>query len=99
MAKCKIIEKSRFLREEAMDNVKGGITCDTNNPYSTGCTGIGIGYITCTAPSNAGGYQSSMCHGIGDLHTCGREMNFDISLCWGWKIFSSHCNAGRVYSI
>lgn len=80
-----------------MENIKGGITCTVSSPYSTNCSSGSMGYITCQAPSVAEGYMSSMCNGIGDLHTCGQQMNYDQSICFGWKIFSHTCSAGKVY--
>ncbi len=95
--KCKVIEESRFRKMENMEDVKGGITCTVMSPYSTSCKSWNIGYIICSAPSVSGGYSTSTCHGIGDLHTCGRDMNYNQSTCFGWGAFSVSCPATTTY--
>ncbi len=93
MKKFKIIEKSRFLKEEDMSDIQGGVSCSPNSPYSA-CSGIG--HISCQ-PAATLGYSSSTCNGLGDLHTCGTDMNYSISVCLGWALFTSTCGGGITY--
>lgn len=95
MKNFKILKKSRFLTKEAMTDCIGGKSCTAPVSYSA-CSQTGPGHITCT-PAAVQGYHSSACNGIADLHTCGSDMDYSHSLCWGLKIFTSSCGGGTTY--
>lgn len=100
MSKFKVIENSRFLNNNELGCVKGGIsilTCpNTQAHVSQGCTSTSS-HISCTPAASASGYSMNNCQLIGSLHTCGDDMNFSINGCFGWSAFTSTCPGGRVY--
>lgn len=99
MTKFKIVEKSRFLKDEAMDNIlgMGGIT--------EICTG-GMTFKSCTAsheicaPQEAGSYMSgtcpigqlkyTQCGGTGYVYEfCTNWLGDKQSLCGGTRVFTT----------
>lgn len=80
MAKFKVIEKSRFLDDPQMTEIKGGLTCGSTNPYNS-CSGGIAGRVTC-APIGVVGYGVGSCeltfNGFGG---CG--IGFNYSSCKG----------------
>lgn len=99
MSKFKIIEKSRFLNEEDLDRVKGGLTvepglCYPGKPFTL-CTENNSVYASCT--SVVQNFHSMQCGSGGSLNVCGEQMNYKMSFCSNLSPFTQSCSKNDVY--
>lgn len=80
MKKFKILEKSRFLNNQDMDQLQGGdMSCSQGQPYAM-CDGAGT-YIMCRARS-LNGFSSGSCNGVANGYlVCGSDMYYASQSC------------------
>lgn len=93
MKKIKILVKSRFLSNEEMNDVQGGITCTVGSPYSN-CQGFPPTTFTTCGPAQAmpTGYMTD-----GSSVLCGNDMQYGSSTCMEIGFWSTTCGTGSFY--
>lgn len=97
MSKFKVIEKSRFLDDEGMENIKGGapdtiVICTINRAYHN-CPSL-TNYTTCQVPSAAG---YSICTGtIVAKNTCSWGFKYE-TMCGLDLTHQTHCGPNQAY--
>lgn len=93
MKKFKVIEKSRFLADNKLSDIKGGATklCDAINSYRS-CGILGISFTSCGTgfTGYANGPDGELCGGQG--------ISFKESNCAGIGMFTTTCDGSNMYT-
>ena len=101
MKKFKVIEESRFLKKQDMQNLIGGdcapVTsiCNVGNPHES-CGILHIKYEYCGPGFAPEGYNN----GPGGESCVGSNIEYKTSNCGGLSWFSTKCgNNGEIYIV
>lgn len=99
MKKFKVIEESRFLNKQEMQNLDGGACapvtsiCTVGSPYKS-CDSIGINHTTCGGvPFKLDGYDS-------EANTCGGlGVRYEGTTCGTLPMFTDLCEGARHFGM